>query len=736
MANLRIMQPSFAAGELTPALHARVDLAKYNVGAKQLKNFFVHAHGGASNRQGTDYVATALGVTRLIPFQYNVEQAYVLEFSNLKMRVLKDGALVESGGVPLEVVSPFPTAALAELKFVQSADVMYFTHPDYAPRSLTRSSHTAWTFATVSFTPTISAPVILTTANTTAWALSVEYDAGDFVNNGGIVYKCEADHTSAAETEPDDGASWGSVWSYHSAGRYNGTGSYDIDYKISAVSAAGEESLPSATITVSADTSGDWELGKYVTLRWQAVSGADYYKVYKNPRGYYGYVGTADGTTFKDDNISPATDNGPQTAYNPFTGTGNYPGVAGIFEQRLILGRSDTAPQTIWASQTGIFNNFGTSRPLRDTDSIEAALASTQVNEIRWLVPFDELIVFTSGGEWLMTNGDNSDALTPTSVQYKVQGYRGCADVKPIVIGDTVIYVQRGGQVVRDLQYRLEVDKYAGNNLSVLSEHLFRNRRIVAWAYQQTPSSIVWAALDDGSFCSFTYLPEHEVWAWCPQETDGLVEEVASIPGDEEDEVYFVVKRNINGSDVRFVEKLHTRNFTTIENAYFVDCGLTYDGALATTISGLDHLVGETVSILADGNVSPQQVVAAGGTITLPQAASKVHVGLPYTSTLETLSVDLTAQGDTLQGKRKVINQVTLRLEDTRELWVGPDTSHLVQVPFRTDEGYEEATRLYTGDKRVTIRSSWGTDGRIVIRQSDPLPITVLAIIPEVSPGG
>ena len=681
MANLRLMQPSFAAGELTPALHARVDLAKYNVGAKQLKNFFVHAHGGASNRQGTDYVATALGVTRLIPFQYNVEQAYVLEFSNLKMRVLKDGALVESGGVPLEVVSPFPTAALAELKFVQSADVMYITHPDYAPRSLTRSSHTVWTFATVSFTPTISAPTGL-------------------------------------------------------AGSYNGTGSYNIDYKVSAVSAAGEESLPSSAITVSADTTGDWEAGKYVSLSWTAVSGADYYKVYKNPRGYYGYIGIAETTSFKDDNISPATDNGPQSAYNPFTGAGSYPGVAGIFEQRLIFGRTDNAPQTIWASQTGIFNNFGTGRPLRDTDSIEAALASTQVNEIRWLVPFDELIVFTSGGEWIMTNGDNSDALTPTSVQYKVQGYRGCADVKPIVIGDTVIFVQRGGQVVRDLQYRLESDKYAGSNLSVLSEHLFRNRQIVAWAYQQTPSSIVWVVLDDGSFCSFTYLPEHEVWAWCPQETDGIVEEVASIPGDEEDEVYFVVKRNINGSDVRFVEKLHTRDFTAIEDAFFVDCGLTYDGVAATVISGLDHLVGETVSILADGNVSPQQVVAVGGTITLPQAASVVHVGLPYTSTLETLNVDLTAQGDTLQGKKKVINQVTLRLEDTRELWIGPDTDHLVQVPFRTDEGYEEATRLYTGDKRVTIRSSWGTNGRIVIRQSDPLPITILAIIPEVTPGG
>ena len=682
MAKLRIIQPSFASGELTPALHARVDLAKYNVGAKQLKNFFVHAHGGASNRQGTDYVATALGETRLIPFQYNVEQTYVLEFSNLKMRILKDGGLVEEGGSIVEIVSPYPAAALSELKYVQSADVLYLTHPDYAPRTLTRSSHTSWTFATLSFSPTVAAPTGL-------------------------------------------------------AGSYNGTGSYNIDYKVSAVTAAGEESLPSAAVTVSADTSGNWESGKIVSLSWTAVATAEYYKVYKNSRGYYGYIGSADSVSFTDDNINPDVGNGLQAAYNPFSGAGDYPGVAGIFEQRLIFGRTNNAPQTTWASQTGFFSNFGVSRPLRDTDSIEASLASTQVNEIRWFVPFDELMIFTSGGEWLMANGDNSDALTPTSVQYKVQGYRGCADVQPIVVGETVIYVQRGGQVVRDLQYRLESDKYAGNNLSVLSEHLFRGKHIVSWAYQQTPNSIVWVVLDDGTFCTFTYLPEHEVWAWCPQETDGMVEEVASIPGDDEDEVYFVVKRNIDGSDVRFIEKLHSRTFDSLEDAYFVDCGLTYDSASpASTIFGLDHLVGETVSILADGSVIPQQVVSAGGSITLPQESTKVHVGLPYTSTLETLNADLSSAGDTLQGKKKVINQVTLRLEDTRELWVGPDTDHLVQVPFRTDEGYEEATRLFTGDKRVTIKSSWGTDGRIVIRESDPLPVTILAIIPEVSPGG
>lgn len=680
MANLRLLQPSFAAGELTPSLYGRVDLAKYNVGARQLRNFFVHAHGGASNRPGTQYVDTALGITRLEPFQYNVEQTYMLEFSNLKMRVLKDGGLVLDGATPLEVVTPYPESVVADLKFVQSADVMYITHPSYAPRTLTRSSHTSWTFGTIAFAPTIAAPTDL-------------------------------------------------------AGSYNGTGSFNIQYQVSAISATGEESLPCTAITVSADTAGSWEAGKVVTLTWTAVSGAEFYNVYKNSRGYYGFVGTADGTTFVDDNIDSDEADGPQSANNPFVGANNYPGVAGIFQQRLVFGRTNTLPQTVWASQTGKFTNMSTSRPLKDDDSIEATLASTQVNEVRWLIPFSELIVFTAGGEWLMTNGSNSDALTPTSVQYKPQGYRGCADVKPLVIGDTVLFVQRGAQVVRDLQYRLESDKYTGNNLSVLSEHLFRGKTIVSWAYQQNPYSLIWAVLSDGSFCSFTYLYEHEVWAWCPQETDGFVEDVAVIPGATEDEAYFVVRRTIGESTVRFVEKLASREFDSVEDAFFVDCGLTYSGTAATVISGLDHLEGETVSILADGNVVPQQVVT-DGEITLPQAATTVHVGLPYTSTLETLSVDIQSGGDTLQGKKKVINRVTLRLEKTRELFIGPDVGHLVEVPFRTDEGYEEATRLFTGDKTIVIRSSWGTDGRVTIRQQEPLPITVLAIIPEVSPGG
>lgn len=731
--NLRILQPSFAAGELTPALHARVDLNKYAVGAKQLKNFFVHAHGGASNRQGTAFVAAALGATRLEPFQYNVEQSYMLEFSDNRMRVLKDGGLVvhtldtvsawgasveyevndfvkNDGNIyrcigghtsqadrepgvgaqwttywvedaVLRVTTPYPETVIRELKFVQSADTMFITHPAYPPQTLTRTAHTAWAFATITFAPGIAAPTGL-------------------------------------------------------AGSYDGTGSYTISYKVAAVSETGEESLPSAKVDVNADTSGSWEADKHVALSWNAVTGASYYNVYKNTRGYYGFAGTADGTTFKDDNIDPDEEDGPKAHKDPFDGVGKYPGVAGIFQQRMVFGRTDQEPTTIWTSVTGFLNNMSTSRPLKDDDAITAPLASLQVNEVRWLIPFDALVVFTSGGEWLMTNGTNSDALTPTSVQYKTQGYRGCADVKPIVIGETILYVQRGGQVVRDFKYKLETDKYAGENLTVLSEHLFRSAHIVAWGYQQNPHSVVWTVLSDGTFLAFTYLYEHEVWAWAPQQTDGFVEDVAVISGDGEDEVYFVVKRTVGDADVRFIEKLHTRTFEEVSDAFFVDCGLTYDGVAATTISGLEHLIGREVAILADGNVVARRTVSPSGTITLDQEATKVHVGLPYSSTLETLNVDFSSNAGTLQGAKKAIPRVTLRLENTRALFLGSDISHLIEVPFRTDEGYNVATRLFTGDKTVPIRSSWGTDGRVVIHQQDPLPITVLAVIPEVSPGG
>lgn len=733
----RLIQPSFSGGEVSPGLYGRVDLAKYNTSLKTCKNAFIHAHGGVSNRPGTMFVAEALGaMSRFIPFQFNAEQGYVLEFGDYVMRVIKDGGLVvhtalttdawadatgyalndfvrqgctgtiyrcisahtsstaDEPGVGvnwetywiadsiLRVTTPYAQSDLTLLKHTQSADTVFLTHPGYAPRKLTRTAHTAWTFTTQTFTPAIGTPATPT-----------------LTPSGG-----------------------------------KGTG-YTYEYKISAISSDGEESLPSATGAVGFDAPNNWTAGGKIVISWTAVTGAERYYVYKNANGYFGYIGSTEGTNFTDTNIEADINNGPQGEFDGFSGASDYPGVPSFFEQRLVYGATTNQPQTVWLSQTGLFNNFSTSSPLKDTDAIEATVAATQVNQVRHFVPLNKLVVLTSGAEWVMSSGQNSDALTPTSLQFKVQGYRGCAQVPPIVIGQTVLFVQRGGSKVRDLAYKLTDDAYTGSDLTVLADHLFKNRSIVRWAYQQDPESIVWCVRDDGVLLGFTYLKEHEVWAWHRHITDGEFLDVAVLEGDDNDETYFIVKRTIGTADKYYIEKLATRlEDDALEKAWFVDSGLRYTGSPVTTVSGLDHLEGETVSILADGSVQAQQVVT-GGQITLPVAASTVTAGLPFVSDIETLRIDVN-DAETWQGATKNIPSVTLRFWNSLGGWVGPDANNLAPIQPPLPDNYGEHPPLRTDDYKVLLLSQWNTQGSILFRQTDPLPFTLLAIIPEVELGG
>lgn len=681
----RFLQPSFSAGELAPSMHSRVDLQKYHAGAKLLRNFFVHKHGGASNRPGTKYVATALGPTRLIPFVYSTSQAYALEFSHLKMRIIKDGGIVTyppahpQNGQPVEIVSPYAYADLATLKFVQSADVIFLTHPLYTPKRLSRTDHHLWTFANVSFTPGIAAPAGLAATPT-----------GFTVGTGKI-----------------------------------------IDYKVAAVSADGEESLPSTSVQV--DVNKEWTAGAYVALAWTATSGADQYNVYKSTRGYYGWIGTVDTNAFKDDNVQADTANGPQTSKDPFASP-NFPRAVGIFQQRMVYGGSTTEPQTVWTSQTGALNNFGISRPLKDNDAITAMIDSRQINEIRHFVPMDNLIIFTSSSEWIMTHGQNSAALTPTSVNYKLQGTTGCNHVPPLTIRNNILFIEKSGKVVNDFAYTLKEDRYVPNDLSVLAEHLFTTA-IKEWAYQQDPYNLIWCVKEDGGLLSLTYMREQELWAWTRHDTAGTFESVCSVPGQEHDDVYFIVNRTMNGQIVRCVEMLADRLPVSkdVKEAFFVDCGLTYRGTPTRTITGLEHLEGMAVSVLADGSVVTGKTVT-DGEITLAEAAAVVHVGLGYTCEIETLTPEAPG-GETIQGRKKRIVAVTVRMEDTRGYSMGPDADHLTEEKFRSNEVYGAPTELFTGDKRLYINPNWSTGASIFIRQTSPLPVSVLALIPEVEVG-
>ena len=816
------MQPSFSGGELAPSLHARVDLAKYATGLKTCRNFLVQAHGGIANRTGTKFISetkNSAKTTRLIPFEFNTTQTYVLELGHLTLRVIKDGGLISlaanphaygvgttyditetdttnahypfvrhsnvnyiliSGtgmnvtpgsnaaiwhpltGLIIEIPTPYTDSQLKDVNFTQSADIMTLVHPSHPVQELKRYSHYAWDLVAVSFGTEMTPPGSVASTRQ-------EYDSDKTETTYSYV-------VTAVKTE------------------------------------TGDESVAS-TATSIANNNLSNTVTNTITWSHQGAA-ADSYNVYKSRGGIFGFIGRATGLTFKDDNIESDSNDSPAIARTLFNTAGEYPATVNYYQQRLVFGQTDNDPQKIFMSQTGNYHNFNISEPLRDSDAVTFTIAASQVNEIRHLVPLSDLIILTSGGEWLMTSQDG--VVSPSSVQVKPQGYRGSAIAPPIVIGNTIIHLQSKGGIIRDLAFALESDSYTGNDLTVLANHLFEGKTVKEWAYAQAPHSVVWAVLSDGTLAALTYMREHEVWGWSRHDTDGTYESVCTIAEGDEDATYFVVNRTINGNTKRYIERLNTRVFDTVADAFFVDCGLSYDGtntasttmtlsggstwahtetltltANASTfvsgdpgntftltigtetlvctvqaytsatvvtvkagrdvpttfrgvataiwskgvdaISGLGHLEGKTVSILADGNVEAQKTVADGA-ITISNPASKIHIGLPIQADIQTLNLELGQP--TQQGKKKSISSVTLRVEKSRGGKIGYDSDHLTEFKQRAYEPYGTATSLKTGDIKVTLPSAWKTEGSIFYRQDDPLPMTLLAVIPEVSLGG
>lgn len=693
---LRTYQPAFTAGELAPSLWARVDLSKFQSGLKKALNVFVHAHGGVSNRSGTEFVRevkTSAKKTVLIPFQFSADQSYILEFGDGYVRFFRDGGLILSGGSPYEVATPYAEGDLDDIVFAQEADVMYLTHPSYPIKKLSRFAETNWTLTTPTFAPSMTAPATVTASALVSTSGETGYVA--------TTYR----------------------------------------YKVSAISATtGEESLPSVEATCVNDLSIDGGKNK---IEWTAVAGAVRYIIFKYSAGAYGYIGGTESLAFEDQNLTADTSDTPQKGYNPFDGANNYPRAVSFIEQRLGFAATNANPQAIYLSQSSNYENFGYSSPAKASDAVTFRIRSRQVNVIRSMISLKGLLVLTSAAEWLVTGGSQSDAITPSAIKIDPQGYRGVSKVQPLVVGNTVLFPQRTGGVVRDFSYQFADDAFTGKDLTVLARHLFKGREIKSWAYSQAPNSIVWVVLTDGSLVSLTYMREHEVWAWTQHSSGASAqfESVVAIPEGSNDVPYFVVRRTINGIQKRYIERMRPREFASIVDAFFVDCGLTYDGSPVTTISGLDHLEGQSVVALADGNVV-RNLVVTGGAIHLQFPASVVHIGLPYVSAIRTLDLDLgsVAGIGSVQGRMKTISNVVMRVEDTRGIFIGPndverDDPSIVEYKQRSTEAWSEATRVYTGDIEITPMWDWNTHGNMVVKQFDPLPMTILSIMPEVTVG-
>lgn len=404
----------------------------------------------------------------------------------------------------------------------------------------------------------------------------------------------------------------------------------------------------------------------------------------------------------------------------------NFPGCVGYFQQRRLLANTINKPNFIEASQTALFNSFNTQRPLLASNAVTSKLYDGKLNEIKNMVSSDDLVVFTADSEWKINGSDGVFEATPPPIQKKQSSWGSC-DLMPLYIGDTILFVSAGKNKIRDLEYQYAFDKYKGNDLTYLASHLFDSKQIVDWSYSKEPNPTVWCVMSDGTINALTYYREQEVLGWHHHDTDGLFESVVAVREGYEDVPYFFVNRTINSATKRYVERMKSREISNVEDGFFVDCGLTqtFDTAV-TTISGLDHLEGKAVSVLADG-VEVKGLTVTDGAITLTTAAKKVTVGLLYDFEMQTLNVE----GENTQGARKMINAVCIKVDKSATDFEVKGNAGGYQSTHNTVDG-SETDGLFSGDLRFTVGAEPSASVYINIKQSSPYPITILSITPEV----
>ena len=422
------------------------------------------------------------------------------------------------------------------------------------------------------------------------------------------------------------------------------------------------------------------------------------------------------------------------------TATDNYPSVVTFFEQRLVFAATNNNPQTLWFSKNGEYLNFtlGTA----DNDALSYTIASNEVNAIRYLSATRVLTIGTSGGEYVLTATSDGPVTPTTTVIRKYSNY-GTALAQPVQVADVTLFLQRGGRKVREFRYVGDVNLagYQAPDMTILAEHITVGG-LTQFSHQQEPDSVVWALRADGTLLGMTYRREEDVIAWHKHviggEFDGgqaVVESIATLPTDTgEDELYMVVKRTINGATKRYIEQMRRFDFGgTTSGAFFVDSGLRYEGSSTSSLSGLYHLEGETVSVMVNGATHPDEVVATGA-INLDFGATVAVAGYPYTSSMQTLRIESGSVDGTSQGKPKRIHAITLRLHETVGIEVGNSAGELDRIPFRDSSmAMDQAVPLFTGDKEIEFPGGYEDDDRIYVRQTQPLPMTVLGLFPRMN---
>ena len=518
-----------------------------------------------------------------------------------------------------EIPSPYLSADLFDIHHVQSSDVLTLVHPNYAPRELRRLGATQWTLVPISFVPSVTTPsgvavtasrgeafniTAITLANPGVLTLSSahQFVIGDSVYVSGVlgmtqltdgfyvVNSIPASAISLKNYTTGVPVNTTAYTAYTSGGTVEyGTKIFDIvnSYQITAVGANGiDESLASASASA---TNNLYVNGAFNTISWSAVSGAIRYNIYKIQSGLYGYIGQTEALSFTDNNIAPDMGITPPIVETVFNSAGNYPGAVSYFEQRRVFAGTTNYPQQLWMTRSGTESDMSYRLPVNDDDRVSFKVAAREANTIRHIVPLQQLMLLTSAAEWRVSPV-NSDAITPTTISVRPQSYIGANNVQPSIVNNSMVYCAARGGHIRELGYSWQSNGYITGDLSLRAAHLFDNYDIVDMCYGKSPHPLLWFISSTGLLLGLTYVPEQQVGAWHQHDTDGVFESCACVAEGNEDHLYVVVKRTVNGNSVRYVERMSSNAFDSLEDCFFVDSGLTYDGnnttATTVTVSG------------------------------------------------------------------------------------------------------------------------------------------------------
>lgn len=725
------LQTNFTGGELSPRIEGRPDIAKYFNGCKTLENFLVYPQGGAYRRPGTRFSAEAkpplddFHPPRLIPFEFSLTQAYMLEFGHQYIRFYKDGARL---GAPYELATPYLDTDIFSIQYRQSADVLFLFHPSYAPRKLTRLADTTWRIEEITFNPPpsieedlyLNADISATATTgtgvtiTASAAVFLASDVGRQIRGiGGLAGKATIvgfTSTTIVTVDVIETIHIGYV-----ASNWFLRGSPQATLTPSAVRPVDAK----VTLTAGAAAFRATDVGKYIKI-WGGIV-----KIIT-----FTSATVVVGTLLREMTLAPSTGSLDalagtwtleETAWSAAFG---YPGCVEFHEGRLLAGATAARPTTFWGSVSDDYENFAVGE-LAD-DAIEYTVASRRVNFLRWMTSLQELFLGTGEDELLAQGpGDNLPIGGDSIPDVKPKSNVGSMAMQPVLVGNGLIFAQKGARKVFDYTYQVQFGSFIPADLTLMAEHITAPALLQdKIAFQKESTATFYMVRTDGQLLALTYNRLEEITAWSRIVTDGTIESVAAIPKGNLVQVWVVVRRVIGGLSKRYVEYFEESAAEMSARAWqqlLTDSAFVYSGAATTTISGISHLAGESVDVIADGCYRGRHTVSAGGVVTLSIAASKVEVGLPYTATLKTMRPAI--PGAMIEGYKRKWNTIFLRLKDSLGATVNGEA-----LNFNVGgQSMDAAPALFTGDKQAKALG-WDLDGYIEVVQSQPYPLHILSI--------